>query len=255
MIAKIIKRFLISLGIVFFILFITGVVSFFVLKNLKIKEIVEREIEKSLGINVTIEKIEISALFTHIAVKGITIHNPGGFLEDELAYINSIHILFDPLEVLLKSKPNLYVFALDLQRLNIVKNNDGLVNIEEILPVKDKNAPGRDQTPFYFDVLVFSLGEVNYIDYSQVAKKVNNYPIGIKMATFIGIKDEQEVIKLVVSKAIENTDIGKLINLKIIPVVSQVGDTVDATWGAAKSGARSIWGIAVLPFNLLFGKL
>jgi len=55
-------------------------------------------------------------------------------------------------------------------------------------------------------------------------------------------------------KVIENTDIGKLINLKIIPVVSQIGDTFNSAWGTAKTGAKVAWSIAILPFNLLFSK-
>ena len=251
---KILKQFLIFLGLVCLILIIAVSFALYSLKNDKLKEMVEKEIEQSLGINVSIEKIEFSSLFTHITASGITIHNPGSFAEDELAYINSVHFLLDPLEIMVKAKPNIYVCALDLKRLNIIKNSDGLVNIEEILPVKDKYAAAKDITPFYFDMLVLSVGEVRYADYSQGVKKESKYLIGIKMATFIGLRDEQEVVKLVVAKAIENTDIGKLINLKIIPVVSQISDTMDAAWGTAKSGVKSVWGITVLPFNLIFNK-
>ena len=103
-------------------------------------------------------------------------------------------------------------------------------------------------------MLVLSVGQVRFVDYSGQNKKEHIYPIGIKNATFVNLKDEQDVVRLIVSKAIENTDIGKLINLKLIPVVSQIGDTFNSAWGTAKTGAKGAWGIVTLPFNLLFGK-
>jgi len=251
---KILKRIIIGLGAIFLAVVILLVSSFIVIKRLKIKDIVEQQIEQSLGIKVEIKKIEFSPLLAHIWASGVTIKNPEGFPEPELAYIEVIHILIDPLEIVINKKPAIYVLGLDLKRLNIIKNKEGKINIEEIIPIKNENAVGEDKTPFYFDMLVLSVGQVRFTDYSGVKLKEHIYPIGIKDATFIRLKNEQEVVRLIVNKAIENTDIGKIINLKIIPVASQVGDTFNAAWGTAKVGVKSAWGIVVLPFNLVFGK-
>ena len=97
--------------------------------------------------------------------------------------------------------------------------------------------------PFYFDVVVLSIGEVKYVDYTQAGKKEQKYLVGLKNAAFVNLQDGAQVVKIVVAKAIENTDIGKLINLKIIPVVSQIKDTFGSAWGKA-----------ILPFNLIFNK-
>lgn len=249
---KILKNIIGLLGMVFLILLTLFFVSFSIIKHLKIKEIVEREIEQSLGIDVTLGSIEFSPLLAHIGIKGVTIHNPSGFPEEELAYLKSIHFVLDPLEVLTSKKPNIYVFALQLERLNIVKNRQGKVNIKEIIPIKEGDAKDAE-APFYFDMLVLSIGDVTYTDHSSGSAKVHKYHIGIKNATFIGLKDEHELVKMVVYKAIENTEIGKMINLTILPVVSQIKDTMDAAWGATRSGAKSAWGIATLPLKLLLG--
>lgn len=251
---KILRRLILSLGAVFLALLILSFTIFVIVKHLKIKEIVEEEIEHSLGINVSINKIEFSPLLAHIGVGGITVHNPAGFAEGELAYIESVHFVFDPLEILIRKKPNIYLFTLDLQRLNIIKNKEGKVNIKELIPIKEKDISLEAKTPFYFDVFVLSVGEVKYIDYSSGSRKERAYPIGIKDAAFIGLKDENAVVKMVVYKALENTDIAKLINLTIAPVVSQITDAVGAAWGTAKSGAKGVWGIATLPFEVFFGK-
>jgi hypothetical protein len=109
----------------------------------------------------------------------------------------------------------------------------------------------NDEAPFYFDVLVLSIGDVMY---ATADKKTHKYHIGMKDQTFLNLQDESQVIKLVIFKAIQNTDIGKLINLKIVPVVSQIKDVADSAWGTAKTGAKGAWAIAALPFNLLFGR-
>jgi hypothetical protein len=251
---KIIKKLIFTFGIVFLILVILLTVSFVILKHLKIKEIVEGQIEQSLGVNVSIERIEFSPLLAHVWVSGITIYNPSGFEEVELAYIDAIHFVIDPLEIIIGKKPNIYLLGLDLKRINIIKNKEGRVNIEAINLLENKNAAFLDKTPFYFDLLVLSVGTVRFADYSGPSKKEHIYPIGIKNATFVNLQNEQDVVRLLVSKAIENTDIGKLINLKIIPVVSQIGDTFNSAWGTAKTGAKSVRAIITLPFNLFFGK-
>jgi len=251
---KIIRKLILTFGVIFLVLVILLIASFIITKHLKIREIVESQIEQSLGIDVSIDKIEFSPLLAHVGASGITIHNPSGFEEKELAYIDAIHFVFDPIEVITSKKPNIYLLGLNLKRLNIIKNKEGKVNIEEINPLTNEDAAIQDKTPFYFNVLVLSVGQVRFTDYSGPDKKEHVYTIGIKNAAFVSLIDEQQVVRLIVSKAIENTDIGKIINLKIVPVVSQIGDTFNSAWGTAKAGAKGAWGIATLPFNLLFGK-
>lgn len=251
---KIIKKLIHIFGVIFLVLVILLALSFVVIKHLRISKIVESQIEQSLGINVSINKIEFSPLLAHVWASGVTIHNPSDFQEDELAYIDVIHFVFDPIEIITRKQPNIYLLGLDLKRLNIIKNKDGKVNIEEINPLKDKDATLKDKTPFYFDLLVLSVGQVRLVDYSGPKKTEHIYLIGVKNATFVNLKDEQDVVRLIVTKAIENTDIGKIINLKIIPVVSQINDTFSSALSTAKTGAKSIRAIVKLPFDLLFGK-
>lgn len=53
-----------------------------------------------------------------------------GSLDYELAYINSIHFLTDLIEIITRAKPHIYVCAVDLERLNIIKNNSGGFNVQ-----------------------------------------------------------------------------------------------------------------------------
>jgi len=102
--------------------------------------------------------------------------------------------------------------------------------------------------------LILSIGEINYTEYSGDVKKVSKHKIGIKNQVFVNLKDEDELVRLVIYKAIQNTEIGKLINLTLIPVTSNVFGTVDEAIGTAKTGARSLFDAASVPFKMLLGK-
>jgi uncharacterized protein involved in outer membrane biogenesis len=250
---KFLKRFIIFLGVIFLSIVILLYGLFFYVKHLKIKDIVEHEIEEELGIKVSIKELELSPLLTLIGAKGVTIHNPAGFPDGELAYISSIYFVFDPVEVLIRKKPNIYLFALDLDRLNVVNNKTGAVNLKEIIPIKKETAQ-QDDVPFSFDVIILSIGDVYYTDYGAKGQKTHQYHIGIENQAFVNLEDESEVIRLIVYKALQNTDIGKLVNLTLKPIVSQVTGAVDIAWGTATFGVKSAAEIAALPFKLIFGR-
>lgn len=249
------KRIFVFLGIVFFVLSCLLAIAFLILREVKVKKLVEHEIEETLGIKVTIDKLEFSPLFVHIGAKGIIVHNPAGFKEGELAYINSIHLVIDPLEIISRKKPNIYLFALDLERLTIIKNSDGKVNIKEITPIKQTGAATNDgSTEFYFDVMILSINEVRYIEYTDSGRKERIYPIKINNAPFVGLNNEDEVTKMILYKALENTEIGKLINLTVTSVVSNLNDAMNSAWGTAKSGLKGTVEIVTLPFKMLLGR-
>lgn len=251
---KIIKRIIIILGVVFLAVVMLLSIMVLFIKNIKAKDLVEAEIEKELGISISIEKLEFSPLLMLIKANGVTIDNPDGFEEKELAYLKYIDIVWDPLEMIANRKPVIYVLALDLERLNIIKDRKGRVNIKELLPIKNEDVSKKDEAPFSFGLVVLSIGEVQYTDYTAGSPKVHKYTIGIKEQTFIKLDNEQELIRLVVYKAIQNTDVGKLINLTMTPIITGVTDSINSAFDTMKVGAKSVMEITALPFKLLFGK-
>ncbi len=250
---NIFKKIIFSLGVIVLAILIFLITLLFVIRNIRIKDLIEQRLRQELGLKVTIGKLNFSPLLTHIGASDITVYNPPGFNEKELAYISSIHFVFDPLEIISRAKPDIYIFTLDLKRLNIVKNQEGKVNIKELYPIKQETTP-KNVSPFYFDVMVLSIGELYYTEYTASGKKTKKYTIGLENQAFVKFIDEDQLIRLIIYKAIENTDVGKLINLKVIPIVSGVSDTMSAAWGTAKLGLKSAVEIATFPFQLLFGK-
>lgn len=251
---KIYKAIVIIIGVLLLSFVLLSVAAFVVVKHIKIKDLVESEIEKQLGINVTIKELGYSPFLTHIFAKGVSIHNPAGFKEKELAYLNYIHLVWDPGDMIILKKPSIYVCAVDLERLNIVKNKQGKININELMPIQSSGITPKDSTPFFFDILVLSIGQVNYTDYASSSPRTKVFHIGIKNQTYLFLQDENEVIKLIIYKAIQNTDIGRLINVSVIQPLSGVSNTLDSAWGTTKIGVKSAVDIASMPFKLIFGK-
>lgn len=251
---KILRIIATTAGILFLALGLIFLTLFSVIKNIKIKDLIENEIEEELGIPVTIEKLGFSPLMTHIWVQGVTIHNPAGFDDQEMAYLNSLHLIWDPGEMLVRQKPNIYLVGIDITRLNVVKNRKGEVNINDLLPIKDADDASKDPTPFAIDVLVLSIEKLTYTEEKAGGRKTSTYTIGMKNQTFVNLQDENEVIKLIVSKAIQNTDIAKLVHLTVSPVLSGARGTLGAAWGTARSGVKSAVDIAAMPFKMLFSK-
>jgi hypothetical protein len=251
---KIFKSLTIILGIIFLFIVLLSVATFVIVKHIRIKDLIEYEIEQQLGINVTIKELGCSPFLTHIFAKGITIHNPPGFKGEELAYIKAIHLVWDPGDMIILKKPSIYVCGVNLERLNVIKNEKGKVNIEELMPVQNQWTISQDGTPFFFDILVLSIGDVKYTEYTASSVKTHTYHINIKNKPFVLLQDENEVIKLIIYNAIQNTDIGRLVHLTVTPVFSGVSNTFDSAWGTAKVGTKSAWEIATMPFKLIFGK-
>jgi len=251
---RIIRAFAIILGVIFLVVIILSCATFATVKHLKIKDLVEQEIEQQLGINVTIQKLTYSPLLTHVYAEGVAIDNPPGFEEKELAYINAIHLVWDPGDMVVSKKPHIYLCGIDLERLNVIKNKEGKINIKELIPVRETEGPAADQTPFFFDVLVLSIGKVTYTEYTALGPKTHTFNIGMKDQTFVRVLGEDEAVKLIIFKALENTNIGKLIHLTISPIVSSVSEVMDSAWGTAKTGAKSVLQIASMPFKMILGK-
>ena len=65
---RIFKIFVGILGLIFLFVIVLSCATFVIVKHVKIKELVEQEIEKELGINITIKEPKYSPLLSHISV-------------------------------------------------------------------------------------------------------------------------------------------------------------------------------------------
>jgi hypothetical protein len=246
------KKIIVFLVIVLFIA--TVFVIFIAQKNLIVRRLLEKGTENTLGLRIAMDDLDVALLGTHLRIKDLRIYNPAGFEEKEMAYVPLIYIVCDPAEYFKSKKLHFYFFDLNVERFNIVKNKEGSVNIEQIKCVKSKEQlRSKKKTSFYIEIFRLNLGDIYYIDHSKgYIPKPKIYHLGIKDETFSNIDSPDDITKLVILKVLENTEIGKLINLSIIPFASDMSDVVVLTGKTVKATIKGLLDSVTAPLKIIF---
>lgn len=243
------KKLFTTLAIIFFFF-----LTFVALKNIIVSRLLEKAAEGILGLNITIKDLDVSPLGTHLRMEGLTIYNPGGFEEKEMAYIPLVSIVCDPLEYIKNKKVHFYLLDLNVERINIVKNSEGLVNIKEIKVIQHSGQQQKgEKKSFSIEILRLGLGDIYYTDHrSGGATKTRKFSVHIKDAMFSNIDSPQDIIDLVILKILANTEIGKLINMSIVPIVSDVSDVVVLTGKTVEATIKGFLDGITMPLKILF---
>jgi len=233
------KRLLIIIFIFLVIFF-----AFVATKNIVVNKLLDMFLEKELEVNINIRDLDVSLLGGHIRIEGLTIDNPQGFPKREFVYIPSLEIVCNPFEYLKTKKLYVYFLDLNIERINIIKNEDGTINLKQfkVLERKESNTP-----PFLLiDMFRLRLDDVYFIEYSLHHKPIlKRYNVNIKDIGFGNLNSFEDVVKLIVLKIISQTDIGKLINISIAPFVEDTKDIILLTGKTIKDTLKGIFG---LPF-------
>jgi hypothetical protein len=251
----------IFLGILLALLLITGLVFYYVAeKNLFVKKLLIEKSENLLGLKIEIADLDVSPFATHLRIEGLKISNPEGFPEKEMAYIPSLIMVCDPIKYMREKKMHYYLIDLNVDYVNIIKNKDGLVNLKEIKPFKnreekpkekDKNKPGN----YYVEIFRLNLGDIYYIQHTpEGAVKTKKYPLQIKNALFSNIDNPRDILDLIVIKIFSNTEIGKIINMNMVPIISDVSNVVELTGKTMQATIKGLVNSVTTPFKIIFDR-
>lgn len=244
------KKISVFLSVVLLIIIIS--IVFIIKKNVIVKRLLKTGAENALGLPITMEDLDVSILGTHLKIEGLRIYNPQGFKEKEMAYIPLIYIVCDPTEYLKSKKLHFYFLDLNIERINIIKNKEGKSNIEQIKAVKNREQKPKEKIAFQIEIFRLNLGDIYYMDYYKGhVQKPRIYSLRIKDATFSNIDSPDDVIKLVLLKVLENSEIGKLINLSIVSIASDVSDVVVLTGKTVKATIKGLLNGVTVPFKIL----
>lgn len=217
-------------------------------RNIIFKRYIETSAEKALGLSVTIKDFHVSLTGNHIKARHISVMSPKGFQDSVLASIPLIEIVWDPFEYLKNKKVHFYFMDLQVELISVIKNSEGLVNIKAIRAIKrGEEEKKTKKLPFTVDVLRLSVKDVSYTDYYRKRKPTSRvYPINISDIAFGNVDSSQDVVNLVIYRAFSSTNIGKLINLSLVPISKNVADTVMLPARLVHSTIKSIGGITGL---------
>ena len=240
---------------VFIIILLLIFVGMFIwIKNIDLKKGIAKALEDNLGVKVDIEKLETSPLLVYIGLEGLTVYNPAGFKEPVLACIPYAHIVLDPVESIISKKPNIYLMALSVDYIHFVRRDDGSINIEQLGGIKNISHKKKHDLTYTIKVFELTLDEIRFTDYKSGRPVDKVYPVKMDSYVFNGLSDFDDVVKIVASKAIENSGLSSALNIVIGPVGSSVVAVADSSWRFVRTNMKSAWDITTWPLSFITGK-
>ena len=214
----------------FLIVFLIILVALlFVGKNLIAKTAVTSSVKVITGLQMDIDSMDVGISNTLVGINGMKLYNPAGYQERVMVDMPEIYVDYD-LGSFLKRKAHLEEVRINLKALTVVKDKDGNLNIDSLKVVKegkdDKKPEEKKKTEVKIDVLDLKIGKVAYKDYSiSKEPKTLEYNLNIH-EKFYNITDLNEMGKLILVKALMDTNIAKLANFQLDSLKSEVSDTL-----------------------------
>ena len=194
------------------------VISFF--RDFIIKEGIGIGIKSVLGSEGRVGNFSMSLLGQKVRIKDLKIYNPEGFPKEVFLDMPDIKVDYD-LPAMLKQELHLPLIVVDMNEMVVIKNKDGLLNVDELKIIKEQKAAHPDKTnkeekktekpaelKMKIDKMTLTVGRVIYKDYSQSDPPVIKvYDAGIKDKTFENISSAQQMAVLILAASMKQTAI------------------------------------------------
>jgi len=212
-------------------------------KGIIAKSAVSAGVKAMTGLKLSMKSMNVGILKTMVGIKDLKLYNPPGFTDKLMVNMPEIYVDYD-LGAFLKKKIHLNEVRINLDKLTVVKNEKGELNLDALTAVqkgKEKRPEAKKEKgpapEFAIDVLQLHIGKVIYKDYSRGGEpKVREYPIEIH-ERFENITDPQALANVILVKALMNTTIGRLANFDLGPLKDGVSETLRGATGVAKEAA------------------
>jgi hypothetical protein len=211
------------------------VVALVIGKNMVIGHVLKEGVRALTGLRMHIAKVDVGVFSTKVGIEGLELYNPKDFTDKVMIDMPELYVDYD-LGAMLKKKTHLNEVRIHLKEFVVVKNKDGLLNLDSLKVVKEtkkENAePAKAEKKtkpdgsFQIDVMSLRIDKVIYKDYTAGEKpKVTEYPIKIN-EKFTNINDPKKVANVIIVKAVMNTAIARLTNFDVNALASSAQDTL-----------------------------
>ncbi|MFA7255132.1 MAG: hypothetical protein WC133_03420 [Candidatus Omnitrophota bacterium] len=186
-----------------------------------IKQALTFTLSYQLGADVSIQNVKMDWKNTGFEVQGLEIGNPYSFPRGILADIPLVIISVD-LPSISQGVLRLKTVGFDLRELQVMNVPQKGLNVLELKPLKKSNEERsssreavRTQIKRYtpevmIDELIFSIGDISYLDTTGASMKQNRYRAGIRGATYYNIRGTQDMTAIVVGEALKKMGLGYL---------------------------------------------
>lgn len=232
-------------------IFLWVVIIFFgiiLARNLIVKAAASGLAKGVLGLELDISKVSIGLTKPYIDVRGLKLHNPEDFDDDELMLdMPKIYVNYD-LKAILRKDIHLRRLTLHLRNFTVVKNSKGVLNLDSLKLVRDKkkkSAAAKKEAkalPFRIDTLDLRIDKVIYKDYTKAKPRVTEFNIDIN-ERYENITDASNLASFIVVRALAKTTISRLANFDIGALKAQADETLKSVSKLAADTAAGTIGI------------
>lgn len=205
-------------------------VVFAAAKNTIVRVSVEKGAEMVTGLKLKMKSLNVGILNTMVGINGLNLYNPPGFEDKIMLNMPEIYVDYD-LPAILGGKVHLKELRVNMQEFMVVKNAKGELNLDALKPVqKEETAAAakpaeKGKAPeIQIDVFELKVGKVIYKDYSKGgAPSIQEFNVNID-ERFENITDPNQLVGVIVAKALMNTTIAKLTNFDLKGLQGSLGD-------------------------------
>lgn len=208
----------ISLGLFIFLTVI------FISKDFLIKLLATPIASHALGAKVSIGDFSLDLGKSILKVKDLQLDSPQGYGEDPIVDVASLEVHYD-LNLILKKKYHFNLIDLNIRNINLVKNKEGLLNVQALKPAAQHNdaqevkpassttqasAQPKQDIDLYIGTLKLNVDRFTMKDNRSTPASIENVDIGFHHQTFKEIKSVTDLtMRVIVSqvnlRALTNT--------------------------------------------------
>ncbi|MFT7538075.1 MAG: hypothetical protein ACI9F2_000215 [Lysobacterales bacterium] len=240
---KLFKKILVFIVVVLVVLFVG--------RNFFIKAVVGVGAKAVVGLDVKMDKFDLSATKSYLHIEGFTVGNPKGF--DDPLMVNIPEVLVDyDLGSFLKGAPHIEELRFKMTEFVIIKNKDGVTNIDSITALaggdkkdgEDKKNKPKSKKPapkVTIDKLHLKVGKVIFKDYSSGKEDIKEYNINLD-EKHDNIKSIEAVVSLIMFKVLTKTGLASLTNIDLGSLQNVAEGSIGLATDALKSTGSLIKG-------------
>lgn len=237
-----------KLGIVVGIIVVIFVLLL-VFKNIVIKTAVEQGTKRVTGLELTIGTMDVGLLASKVDITDMRLLNPPGFPDKVMIDIPKFLVDVE-LASFFKQRAHVETLDLNLKELTVVRNKEGKLNLNALTavgkkkrqgekPAEQKEAKQEKKAPqVTIDKLILKIGKVIYKDYSLGGTPfTKTFTIGIN-EVYRDVTDPNELVKLIIVRALEGTGIAQLANFDLGTLKADVSDTLQKGMSGVTEAAQ-----------------
>ena len=153
---------------------------------------------------------------------------PGGYGEGVMVDIPELYADYE-LEEMLKDKVHLTELRVNLAEVTVVKNKDGKLNFEALIPPKKDEAKKEDErksAEFLVDVAYVSIGRVTYRDLSKNPPFEKTYEVNLRNEELRNIRSVDDLRGLVLKILFKTLAPLDILGREIMALVPVLGDSL-----------------------------